>query len=476
MRKTVVAIFVFLCVSNLSAGTITSLSPASFKVNSGEQFITVYGTGLGNRFIFDGPAGHFELYVNATFTDRVVGWVPEAVIAKSGTYSLSVTGPNGTSGPAYFNVTGFRFPLVLLLPEYMRVQPRTREGQYAKYEVFAIGGEDPNPTVTCEPASGSFFPMGITPVKCVASNIYGERASGSFVVNVRDEVAPELKLPEPIVVKAEMKEGSYVKFEAAAFDDIYGELPVECSPASGSLFPVGVTNVHCTATDPDLNIGHGIFPVEVIGELEPYPLDVIVPDRIVEDAWDARGAPVKFEVYVEGTKDREPVVTCTHESGQIFPVGDTVVACDAIDAWGMRGSASFTISVLDRRPPEIYELKASPDSLFADNRLYPIEVYVGVVDDIDIAPVCEIETVTSQEDIDLDDLEDPKSYDWRITGPRTLELRAERFGTSRNYYVWILCSDYFGNQTRTYSTVTVTGGTASKMTAPRKSGRRRSVR
>ncbi|HYK05491.1 MAG TPA: HYR domain-containing protein [Thermoanaerobaculia bacterium] len=443
-------------------------------MNSGEQFITVIGTGLGNRLVFDGPAGHFEVNVNATFSDRVVGWVPEAIIAKSGTYSLTVTGPNGSSGPATFTVKGFKLPLAILLPEYVRVQPRTREGVAVTYDVFAT---DSGASVSCDPKSGSFFPMGTTIVKCIATNIAGERATGSFPVYVRDEEPPVIKVPEKaIVVGADSREGTIVKFEALAFDDVYGELQVDCLPASGSLFHVGITTVQCSATDPDLNVGHGVFDVEVRGEVEWYPLDVIVPEDILVDAKDPRGAEVSFEVYVKGTDDREPAISCTHKSGEVFPVGDTFVTCDALDMWGMRGSSNFRISVLDRVAPQILELKASPDLLTADGRIYSIEVFAQAVDDIDFEPRCEVYDVTSKEDIDLDDFDDPKSYDWQITGPLKLELRAERHGTTRVYNVWVLCSDYFGNHEQSRVSVAVTGGTASKATGPTKSGRRRSAR
>lgn len=95
MRKIFVPVLLLLIASSAFAGTITSLDPSSIKVNSGEYFITAYGTSPGNKLIFDGPAGHFERDVSATFADRVVGWVPEAIVAKSGTHSLKVRAANG---------------------------------------------------------------------------------------------------------------------------------------------------------------------------------------------------------------------------------------------------------------------------------------------------------------------------------------------------------------------------------------------
>jgi len=462
MRKSLAAVFFLLCAVSASAGTITSLSPNSFRVNSGEHFITVNGTGLGNRLVFDGPAGHFEVDATAIYTGSIIGWVPEAIIARTGTYTLNVTGPNGNSGPATFTVTGFKFPLALLLPEYVRVQPKSRDGGYVKYDVFAMGGSDANPVIECDTPSGSFFKMGTTLVTCVATNMYQEQARGSFPVHVRDEVGPVLTIPrEPIQVKAESIEGAKVDYKVFAVDEIYGEVAVDCLPAPGSLFPIGTTMVHCAATDFDLNTGHASFPVEVIGDREPYPLFVEVPETIFEKAIDPRGAKVEWKINVTGTKDPDPRVTCTPPSGSVFPIGETVVTCDALDAWGMRGSNTFSVWVIDPTPPSIVELYAKPDSLIADNRLYPIDIYVSVKDDIDLQPVCEIYSVTSKDDIDLDDGEDPKSYDWKVTGPLTLELRAERRNLSRVYNINVACSDYFGNIARSRTTVTVTGGTAS---------------
>ncbi|HEY0160694.1 MAG TPA: HYR domain-containing protein [Thermoanaerobaculia bacterium] len=476
IKSLAAAVVLFIAAASASAGTITSINPSSFAVNSGEHFITVYGTDLGNRLIFDGPAGHFERDVSAVFTDRVVGWVPEAIIARSGSYTLSVSGPNGTSGPVGFSVKGFTLPLVLLMPEYLRIQPKTREGAYVKYEVMAIGGRDTSYSISCDQQSGSFFKMGITSVNCVVTNLSGERASGSFEVIVRDEVPPVFNFPlEPIVVKAESIEGAVVDYKVTAYDEIWGEAFVDCLPRAGSVFRIGVTNVLCTATDFDENLGIASFPIEVLGDRPYYEFEVIVPETIVVDAESEKGAPAFFKIGTKGTEDRDPRITCTHESGAYFPVGVTTVTCDALDMWGMRGTGSFDVLVVDHGFPAILELYTKPDTLIADNQLYPIDVYVSARDDIDPFPVCEVYDVTSKEDIHLDDFEDPKSYDWLITGPLSLELRAERFNTTRVYNVWVSCTDYYGNRTYTRTPVSVTGGVASRATGAG-GGKRRSVR
>ncbi|MDQ3282185.1 MAG: HYR domain-containing protein [Acidobacteriota bacterium] len=462
MRKSLAAAFFLLCAFSATAGTITSIDPANFKVNSGEQFISVYGTGLGDTIVFDGPAGHFSVQANAVFRDRVVGWVPEAIIATSGAYNLTTVDSLGVvSGPITFKVSGFRLPLAILVPDIVREQPSSREGAYVKYDVFAIGGADANPTIKCDYQTGSLFPMGTTRVTCTASNIYGETATDSFPILVRDEVAPRLSLPAAIQVKASSVEGTYVDYKADAFDDIYGTVIPDCKPVTGSLFPVGLTTVRCSATDADGNVGVGAFSVEVLGPSSYYPLTVNVPDQIYMQARDAKGAYVKFDVSVSGTRDLSPRLTCDHLSGDNYPIGDTLVTCDALDYNGMRGQGQFFITVMDVTPPTILGLAASPSLLTADNQLYPINIDVSASDDIDLRPLCKVVDVTSKENINLQDGDDPKSYDWLITGDFSLELRAERRNTTRVYNIYVDCTDFYGNWTRGRTTVTVSGGVAS---------------
>jgi hypothetical protein len=479
MRNTLAAAVLFLCTISVSAGTITSLDPPSFRLNSGEHFVTVYGSGLGNRLIFDGPAGHFERDVNAVFTGSVVGWVPEPIIQRAGTYSLIVRGSNGDSGPATFTVVGVKvFPLVIFTPEVLWVQPRTREGVFVKYDVFAAGGDDPEPVVKCDRESGSFFPMGNTTVTCFASNRFGEKAEASFVIDVTDREAPIVKVPDRIEVKASSREGEIVEFDTAAFDEIYGELPAECLPKSGSMFPHGTTAVQCSATDLDLNTGYGTFEVHVEGDGEKYQLTVLVPENLSVKADNAKGMEVKFEVAVKGTDDPRPTVTCNPSSGSLFPLGETEVRCDALDAWGARGSASFSVNVFDPEPPVIFKAFASPDVLTpADGRIVPVRIGVDVIDDLDEKPSCFITSVTSNERIDLGDNDKPESYNWRITGDLELELRARVDRASERYYdVWIACSDFFGNLSMDRARVTVPKSSAGQEAGAETSSRTRSVR
>jgi hypothetical protein len=62
--------------------------------------------------------------------------------------------------------------------------------------------------------------------------------------------------------------GVAVAFTASAIDAVDGDVPVACSPASGSVFPIGTTTVNCSATDAAGNSASASFVVHVKGATE----------------------------------------------------------------------------------------------------------------------------------------------------------------------------------------------------------------
>jgi hypothetical protein len=64
------------------------------------------------------------------------------------------------------------------------VEAPDASGTNFEYWVSASDDRDPNPTVTCSPSSGSFFPVGTTTVNCRATDASGNVATGSFAVHV----------------------------------------------------------------------------------------------------------------------------------------------------------------------------------------------------------------------------------------------------------------------------------------------------
>jgi TolB protein len=98
--------------------------------------------------------------------------------------------------------------------------------------------------------------------------------------------------------------------------------------------------------------------------------------------------------------------------------------------------ANFEATVRRVNAPTITTVTATPNVLWpASNNMVPVSLTVDVTDNSDPAPVCQITDVTSNEA--------PVEPAWQITGPLTLDLRAQRFGmgAGRIYTITVSCTN-----------------------------------
>jgi hypothetical protein len=91
------------------------------------------------------------------------------------------------------------------------------------------------------------------------------RRSPMQEVNINiDGTPPVVEVPADITEYATGLDGAQVTYSATATDNVHGDVPVDCSPASGSTFPVGTTQVNCSATDGAGNEATKTFNVSVL--------------------------------------------------------------------------------------------------------------------------------------------------------------------------------------------------------------------
>ncbi|MFB7548965.1 HYR domain-containing protein [Streptomyces sp. NPDC056154] len=119
-------------------------------------------------------------------------------------------------------------------------------------------------------------------------------------IDVNDIDAPVVTVDD-LTVRAKDKNGARVTYTATAQDTTDGTLPVTCTPASGSLFPVGRTTVTCSATDSAGNTGTDTAEIEVLEAPVPPSADVamkvdVSPDR----TYTGRPARARFIVTNAG--------------------------------------------------------------------------------------------------------------------------------------------------------------------------------
>lgn len=160
---------------------------------------------------------------------------------------------------------------------------------------------------------------------------------------VNDTTPPVLNLPADVVVEASGPTGTTVNYTVSATDTVDPSPTVDCSPPSGSVFPLGATTVSCAATDASGNSAEGSFTITVVEDTTPPVLSL--PADIVVDATRPAGAAVTYTVTATDTVDPSPTVACSPASGDVFAIGTTTVNCLATDEAGNTATANFTVHV-----------------------------------------------------------------------------------------------------------------------------------
>jgi HYR domain len=77
-----------------------------------------------------------------------------------------------------------RTPPIVTVPDPITANARSAAGAPVSYEAQATDNADPDPDLSCRPASGSTFPVGKTTVACVATDASGNTAAKSFDIVV----------------------------------------------------------------------------------------------------------------------------------------------------------------------------------------------------------------------------------------------------------------------------------------------------
>jgi hypothetical protein len=192
------------------------------------------------------------------------------------------------------------------------------------------------------------FPVGTTTITAQARDPSGNAASCNFQLTVRDVTPPAITCPGNISKDSSAGLCSAVATYVVTASDACG-VTLTCTPASGSTFPVGTTNVTCQARDPSNNTASCTFQVAVRDALPPV---VACPASISQDASAGLcSAPVSY--VATATDNCAVTLTCTPPSGSIFAVGATNALCVAIDASGNRASCITQVTVRDTQPPTI---------------------------------------------------------------------------------------------------------------------------
>jgi hypothetical protein len=166
----------------------------------------------------------------------------------------------------------------------------------------------------------------------------------AILMIVRDTTPPVIKCPGDIVVTTCTTNPVQVFYPPPTVtDDLDPNPTVTCAPASGSLFPVGTTTVHCRALDDCTNRSGCTFTITV--KLDPIPPVIVCPSNIVVFCAPTNG--IKVSYAVTATNNCSSVsITCVPPSGSHFPTGCTTVVCTAVTPAGNTSTCTFKVCVL----------------------------------------------------------------------------------------------------------------------------------
>jgi uncharacterized repeat protein (TIGR01451 family) len=155
--------------------------------------------------------------------------------------------------------------------------------------------------------------------------------------------------------------GAHVSYPAPTVAGNCGE--IECSPASGSFFPLGQTAVICTGLDTGTQ---GTIAVTVNDTQTPVitcPNDMSVPEHPAGSGSTVVNFPAPTVI------DNDPNVRVTFDppSGSTFTLGETTVTATATDVSGNSASCTFKVTVHSLNcsldcPEDITVIESSPGS------------------------------------------------------------------------------------------------------------------
>ena len=289
--------------------------------------------------------------------------LPAQQVAGSGPIAFAYSGVNAVGTAVTGNtqvtvnwttkscLTSDTTPPTVTVPSDFIVEAAGPSGTLVTFSASATDAVGPaNPAVTCLPASGSTFALGMTTVACSAEDTAGNMGTNTFNVTVVDTTAPQLSVPANITLEATGPHGATATFQASATDAVTAEPEVSCVPASGSTFPLGTSTVNCSATDAAGNKDAGSFTVTVQDTTAPA---LTLPANMTFEATGPDGATATFQASATDAVTAGPEVSCVPASGSTFALGTTPVNCSAIDAAGNKATGSFTVSVNDTTAPKL---------------------------------------------------------------------------------------------------------------------------
>ena len=179
------------------------------------------------------------------------------------------------------------------------------------YIIGATGGGSGNPVVftsltpgvcTVSGNSAALVAAGTCAIAADQAGGAGYTAAPQIQQSFAVSSMPSLNVPSNMTVEATSPSGAVATFQATAVDPADTSPTVSCSPASATVFPLGSTNVSCTATNRFGNSVSSGFTVLVRDTIAPVLVGILYPsvDHVLSSSHQAVIVLVTDAVGVSG--------------------------------------------------------------------------------------------------------------------------------------------------------------------------------
>jgi hypothetical protein len=303
------------------------------------------------------------------------------------------------------------------------------------------------------PPAGSPAGLGNNLITITVTDASGNRATCTSVLTVVDTTPPTIICPANLTVSADDHGQAVVPDYLATLNAADTCTPAASlreaqDPAAGTLVSVGANLITITVTDAAGNPATCTTTFTVVDTTPPTVVcpanltilgndqcQALVPDLLAQlqasDNWTPAGELVKSQIPAART---------------VVSFGTNVITLTVSDAAGNATTCAVVLTVSDAAPPQIDSITANPAQISpANHKLVAVTISVAATDHCDPAPVSRITSVASNEP--LGPTSGGSGPEWVITGPLTLQLRADNNsdGTTRIYTITVACTDAAGN-------------------------------
>jgi uncharacterized repeat protein (TIGR01451 family) len=320
-----------------------------------------------------GSRAEFEAIYIAGGPDGVVS---TTATATTDTAELDTDNNTGTGSFEVTSAGGSEATCALECPNDVVTAANTYQGTthganvtFGSAEVFGSCG-----TVTANPSSGSFFPVGTTTVT-VSSSAGG--GSCSFSVTVTEDPAPSITCPAAVSATADSSCSAQVSAQDLGTPTTSGgtgTVTVNAArndnQALDAPYPVGTTTITYTATDAVGRIASctQTVTVTVSPANDTAPPTITAPPDVSLSTGTSGGAcglvVSEAQLGTAQATDDGCSVTVSRTgvpAGNFFPVGTTTVTWVATDAAGKTATATQEVTIAEDTPPSI---EAPPDASY----------------------------------------------------------------------------------------------------------------